>query len=95
MQIKFHETKWDEVRGMVKTVKHVLGLENTGVLSQGGSSIIENGQTNQDPFNPTPNMLAPNSRNVALDSKPPLPISETPEVIPKFCLLYTSDAADE
>ena len=84
MQIKFHETKWDEVRGMVKTVKHVLGLENTGVLSQGGSSIIENEQTNQNPFNPTPNTLAPNSRNVALDSKPPLPISETPEVIPKL-----------
>ena len=84
MQIKFHETKWDEVRGMVKTVKHVLGLENTGVLGQGGSSIIENGQTNQNPFNPTPNTLDPNSQNVTLNSNPPPPISETPEIIPKL-----------
>ena len=84
MQIRFHETKWDEVRGMVKTVKHVLGLENTGVLGQGGSSAAETGQSNQDPFNPDPSTPDAESRNVTSDSSIPLPISETPEVIPEL-----------
>ena len=84
MQIRFHETKWDEVRGMVKTVKHVLGLENTGVLGQGGSSIIETGQANQDPFSSVPDALDADSQNVTPGSSTPPPISETPEVIPEL-----------
>ena len=84
MQIRFHETKWDEVRGMVKTVKHVLGLENTGVLGQGGSSIIETGQANQDPFSSAPDALDADSQNVTPGSSTPPPISETPEVIPEL-----------
>ena len=84
MQIRFHETKWDEVRGMVKTVKHVLGLENTGVLGQGGSSIIETGQANQDPFSSAPDTLDADSQNVTPGSSTPPPISETPEVIPEL-----------
>ena len=83
-QIRFHETKWDEVRGMVKTVKHVLGLENKGILGQGGSSIVEDGQEDQDPFSPDPDALDAGSQDATPDSSVPQPISETPEVIPKL-----------
>ena len=36
-QIRFYEKKWEEVRDMVRVVKRVLGLEDEGLLGQGGS----------------------------------------------------------
>ncbi len=36
-QLHFYEKKWEEVRDMVKVVRRVLGLEDEGLLGQGGS----------------------------------------------------------
>ena len=81
-QIRFYEKKWEEVRDMVKVVKRVLGLEDEGLLGQGGSDsefLLPTTEPSVDA-----DLAAETTDTSQLGSLKPAPVSFTdnPELIP-------------
>ena len=75
-KIRFYEKKWEEVRDMVKVVRRVLGLEDEGLLGQGGSDLgsttsLDDSQIQQEI-----------TSDPKTEKKKPISLADNPELIP-------------